>query len=264
MQRRTVCNNFTKKTNVENKNIDRFPFFAETFLTDSLGRVRPTTMMNSMLSAANRHAEARGFGATESLGWVIARMSLHVERIPMQKERLNIDTWIKNLYHGFTDRCVRMSDENGNEVASMITTFAMIDLRTRTSADLSGDIGVAMAGCIVPDEPMALRRIPAINRTPVEEVTFKRRPHYSDIDVNGHMNSVRYIDHILDALPIEFVNRHDISEVTVAYMQEGTATEELSYGIKELEPGHYIAQVTKENGAAASRFELKFKERELS
>ena len=96
--------------------------------------------------------------------------------------------------------------------------------------------------------------------TPVEEVTFKHRPLYSDIDINGHMNSIRYLDHILDALPIEFLNSHDITDITVAYMQEGSATEELSYGIKELEPNHYIAQVTKENGVAASRFDLKFKE----
>ena len=102
---------------MDNKNIDRFPFFAETFLTDSLGRVRPTTILNSMQSAGNRHAETRGFGATGSLGWVIARMALHIERTPMQRERLNIETWIRNLYHGFTDRCMRMIDEEGNEVS---------------------------------------------------------------------------------------------------------------------------------------------------
>ena len=71
-----------------------------------------------------------------------------------------------------------------------------------------------------------------------------------------------YIDHILDAMPIEYLNTHDITDITVAYMQEGSATEELSYGIKELEQNHYIAQVTKENGVSASRFELRFKERD--
>lgn len=244
-----------------NANIDRFPFVADTFLTDSIGRVRVTTILNSLHSAANRHAESRGFGATESLGWVIARMGLHIERTPMQRERLFIDTWIRNLYHGFTDRCVRMVDEEGNEVASMITTFAMIDLKTRSAVDLNGDIGVAMNGCLVPDEPLAIKRIPTINRTPIEETIFKRRPRYSDIDVNGHMNSIRYIDHILDALPIEYVNSHDLTDLVVAYMQEGAAAEELSYGIKELEPGHYLAQVTKENGVVSSRFELKFRRR---
>lgn len=245
---------------MDNKNIDRFPFYAETFLADSKGRMRPSNICSSMLNFAYRHADARGFGSTSSLGWVIARMGVHVERVPLEKERLRVDTWIRNLYHGFTDRCVRMVDKDGNEVVSMIATFAMIDLETRTSVDLNGDIGVAMNGCLVPDEQLALRRIPSINRTPVEEVTFKRRPHYSDIDINGHMNSIRYIDHILDAMPIEYLNSHDITDITVAYMQEGSATEELAYGIKELEPDHYIVQVTKENGVAASRFELKFKE----
>ena len=245
---------------MDNKNIDRFPFYAETFLADSKGRMRPSNICSSMLNFAYRHADARGFGSTSSLGWVIARMGVHVERVPLEKERLRVDTWIRNLYHGFTDRCVRMVDEDGNEVVSMIATFAMIDLETRTSVDLSGDIGVAMNGCLVPDEQLALRRIPSINRTPVEEITFKRRPHYSDIDVNGHMNSIRYIDHILDAMPIEYIKSHDLTDIVVAYMQEGSATEELSYGIKELEPDHYIVQVTKENGAASSRFELKFKE----
>lgn len=245
---------------MDNKNIDRFPFYAETFLADSKGRMRPSNICSSMLNFAYRHADARGFGSTSSLGWVIARMGVHVERVPLEKERLRVDTWIRNLYHGFTDRCVRMVDKDGNEVVSMIATFAMIDLETRTSVDLSGDIGVAMNGCLVPDEQLALRRIPSINRTPVEEITFKRRPHYSDIDVNGHMNSIRYIDHILDAMPIEYIKSHDLTDIVVAYMQEGSATEELAYGIKELEPDHYIVQVTKENGAPASRFELKFKE----
>ena len=245
---------------MDNKNIDSFPFYAETFLADSKGRMRPSNICSSMLNFAYRHAEARGFGSTSSLGWVIARMGVHVERVPLEKERLRVDTWIRNLYHGFTDRCVRMVDKDGNEVVSMIATFAMIDLETRTSVDLNGNIGVAMNGCLVPDEQLALRRIPSINRTPVEEVTFKRRPHYSDIDVNGHMNSIRYIDHILDAMPIEYIKSHDLTDIVVAYIQEGSATEELAYGIKELEPDHYIVQVTKENGVAASRFELKFKE----
>ncbi len=242
-----------------NPNIDRFPFYAETFLADSKGRMRPSNICSSMMNFAYRHAATRGFGATSSLGWVIARMGLHIERVPHEGEKLYIDTWIRNLYHGFTDRCVRMVDENGVEVVSMIATFAMIDLKTRSAVDLNGDIGVAMSGCLLPDEPLALRRIPAINRTPVEDVTFRRRPRYSDIDVNGHMNSVRYIDHILDALPIEYMNTHDVTDITVAYMQEGSATEELSYGVKELAPDHYIAQVTKENGVVSSRFEFKFK-----
>lgn len=241
-----------------NGKIDRFPFMAETFLVDKVGRVRPTTLCNYMLSCAGRHAEARGFGATDSLGWVLARVALHIKRIPQWRERFFVETWVRNLYHGFTDRCIRVVDEGGDEIVSMLATFAMLDLKTRSSVDLNGDIGVRLNECIEPDEPLAIKRIPSINRTAVEEISFKHKPKYSDVDINGHMNSIRYLDHILDYLPLEYLNTHNLTDFVVAYMKEGDATEELAYGIKELEENHYLVQVTKENGTVALRGELKF------
>ena len=70
-----------------NEKIDRFSFLADTFLVDKEGRVRPTTLCCYMISSALRHAEVRGFGATDSLGWVLARMALHIARVPMWRER---------------------------------------------------------------------------------------------------------------------------------------------------------------------------------
>lgn len=241
-----------------NEKIDRFSFLADTFLVDKEGRVRPTTLCCYMISSALRHAEVRGFGATDSLGWVLARMALHIERVPMWRERFYIETWVRNLYHGFTDRCVRVVDEAGNEIASMLCTLAMIDLKTRSSVDLNGDIGVRLNECIEPDEPLAITKIPRINRMPIEDIAFRHTPKYSDVDINGHMNSIRYLDHILDHLPLEYMAGHVLTDFFVAYMKEGDATEELSFGIKELEKDHFLVQVTKENGTVALRSELKF------
>lgn len=242
----------------ENKKIDRFLFMAETFLTDAKGRLRPTTLCNYMLSCAGRHVDSRGIGTTTSFGWVLARLALHIERTPVRGDRFRIETWIRNLYHGFTDRCIRVVDEDGKEIASMLTTFAMIDLKTRTAVDLSGDIGVRLNECMLPDEPLGIGRIPSINRTPIEDVTFKRRPHYSDIDCNGHMNSIRYLDHILDALPIEYIESHNLTDFVAAYMKEGDRDEELSYGIKEIAADNFLVRVRKGNGTPAANFELRF------
>lgn len=241
-----------------NYKIDRFEFSVETFLVDKLGRLRPTTLCNQMLSCANRHAEARGFGATSSLGWVLARLALHIEKLPVMREKYYIETWVRNLYHGFTDRCVRAVDENGNEIAYLLATFALMDLQTRTSVDLNGDIGMRLLECVEPDEPFAIRRVPAINRMRVEEVSFTHEPRYSDIDINGHMNSIRQIDHILDYLPKEVLYNNNLTDIAVAYMKEGESCEQLSYCIHLLEDNHYLAEITKENGEVASRCELKF------
>lgn len=241
-----------------NKNIDRFTFVADSFLTDKIGRMRPTTLCNNMLNCGWRHGEVRGMGNTSTLGWVLARLALHIGHTPMAHERFYVDTWIRNLYHGFTDRCIRAVNEDGEEIASMLTTFAMIDLRTRSAVDLNGDIGVRLNECIVPDEPLGIRRIPSINRTPVEEVTFRLRPTYSDVDFNGHMNSIRYLDRILDAMPLDYMHSHNLTDFVAAYMKEGSCDEELSFGIKEIAPDNYLAKVTKEDGTPAVNIELKF------
>ena len=242
----------------DNLKIDRFPYFAETFIVDKMGRVRPTTLCCQMLTCGGRHGEARGFGATTTLGWVLARLVLHIERLPVWREKYYIETWVRNLYHGFTDRCIRVVDEEGNVIASMLATLAMINLNTRASVELNGDIGMRLLECILPSEPFPIKRIPSVSRTPVDEVSFTRYPQYSDVDINGHMNSIRMLDHILDSFPVEYLNTHNMTDFVVSYMQEGSADELLSYGVKELAENHYLAQVTKENGAIASRCELKF------
>lgn len=241
-----------------NGKIDRFPFLADTFLVDRSGRVRPTTLCCYMISCALRHAEARGFGATDSLGWVLARMALHIERVPFLRERFYVETWVRNLYYGFTDRCIRVVDESGNEIASILATFALLDLKTRTSVDLNGDIGLRLNECMLPDEPLAIKRMPSINRMSIQEVSFRHTPKYSDVDINGHMNSIRYLDHILDHFSRDYMDSHQLTDFVVSYMKEGDATEELSYGIKELEENHFLIQVTKENDVVALRGELKF------
>ena len=72
--------------NSKNPKIDRFPFLAESFLVDKIGRMRPSTLANYMLTCGGRHGEARGFGATSTLGWVLARMALHIDRLPAWRE----------------------------------------------------------------------------------------------------------------------------------------------------------------------------------
>ena len=241
--------------------IDRFEFEVDKTTVDKLHRMRPSALCNMMLACAGRHADSRGFGATRKLGWVMARMVLDIKNIPLGGEKFTIETFIKNAYRGFTDRCLRAIDENGNELAAMMCTFAMIDLDTRAPFDFDSEFHDCFVHYLTPEEPFSIPRVPSPRRCNVEGIEgVHRRIRYSDVDINGHMNSIRYIDHILDAMPIEYIKSHDLTDIVVAYMQEGSATEELAYGIKELEPDHYIVQVTKENGTPASRFELKFKE----
>ena len=135
--------------------IDRFEFEVDKTTVDKLHRMRPSALCNMMLSCAGRHADSRGFGATRKLGWVMARMVLDIKNIPLGGEKFTIETFIKNAYRGFTDRCLRAIDENGNELAAMMCTFAMIDLDTRAPFDFDSEFHDCFVHYLTPEEPSA-------------------------------------------------------------------------------------------------------------
>jgi acyl-ACP thioesterase len=52
-----------------------------------------------------------------------------------------------------------------------------------------------------------------------EYTTFKVL--YGDLDVNCHLNSMRYIDHVMDTLPPDFFRSHQMRRIEIAYVAEG-------------------------------------------
>ena len=53
--------------------------------------------------------------------------------------------------------------------------------------------------------------------------------NYSDVDVNGHINSVKYIEHILDLWSIDWYKEHRIARFEIAYVAESHCGDKLSF-----------------------------------
>ena len=239
--------------------IDTFQFEVDKTTVDKLHRMRPSALCNTMLACAGHHADTRGFGATRKLGWVMARMVLDIKNIPLGAQKFTVETFIKNAYRGFTDRCLRALDENGNEIAAMMCTFAMIDLDTRSPFDFDSEFHDLFVRYLAPDEPCSIPRVPSPRRCNVDDVeSVHRRIRYSDVDINGHMNSIRYIDHIMDILPLDYLYTHDFNRFVVAYMQEAKPGEGLNYYMKEVEDDTFYVQIVKDSGEAICRCEMSF------
>ena len=78
----------------------------------------------------------------------------------------------------------------------------MIDLRSRSAVDLSG-VGREHAEAIVAEPSPAERPRKIRSVAPTETATH--RVVYSDIDFNRHVNTMRYIEMMLDMLPLELL-----------------------------------------------------------
>ena len=59
--------------------------------------------------------------------------------------------------------------------------------------------------------------------------------YYNDVDINGHINSVKYIEHVLDLWDLDWYRDHQIRRFEIAYVAEAHAGDRLSFYIESVE-----------------------------
>lgn len=233
----------------ENK-IGTYKFVAEPFHVDFNGRLTMGVLGNHLLNCAGFHANDRGFGIAtlneDNYTWVLSRLAIELDEMPFQYEDFSVQTWVENVYRLFTDRNFAVIDKDGKKIGFARSVWAMINLNTRKPADLLALHGGSIVDYIC-TEPCPIEkpsRIKVTSDKPVATLTAK----YSDIDINGHVNSIRYIEHILDLFPIELYKTKRIRRFEMAYVAESYFGDELSFFYDEAGENEFHIEV-KKNGA---------------
>ena len=244
----------------ENK-IGTYQFVAEPFHVDFTGRLTMGVLGNHLLNCAGFHASERGFGIAEinenHYTWVLSRLAIELEDMPRQYEDFSIQTWIENVYRLFTDRNFELQDQNGKTIGYARSVWAMISMETRKPADLislhGNNLGQYVSDRECPiDKP---GRIKVSVDAPVEEYQTR----YSDIDINGHVNSIKYIEHILDLFPMDTFKEKQVKRFEMAYVAESYYGDVLSFYLEEKNETEYDIEVKKNNQEVVVRSKVIFK-----
>ena len=244
----------------ENK-IGTYQFVAEPFHVDFTGRLTMGVLGNHLLNCAGFHASERGFGIAEinenHYTWVLSRLAIELEDMPRQYEDFSINTWIENVYRLFTDRNFELQDKNGKTIGYARSVWAMISMETRKPADLiflhGNNLGQYVSNRECPiDKP---GRIKVSIDAPVEEYQTR----YSDIDINGHVNSIKYIEHILDLFPMDTFKEKQVKRFEMAYVAESYYGDVLSFYLEEKNENEYDIEVKKNNQEVVVRSKVIFK-----
>ena len=215
---------------------------------------------NHLLKCAGFHATDIGFGMInlneENYTWVLSRLAIELEDMPYQYEEFSIQTWVENVYRLFTDRNFAIINKEGKKIGYARSVWAMINIDTRKPADLLTLHGGSIVDYIC-DEPCPIDK-PSRIKVTNKECIAKHIAKYSDIDVNGHVNSIRYIEHILDLFPIEIYKTKRIKRFEMAYVAESYFGDELSFYMNEVNPNEYHLEVKKNDEEVVCRSKIIF------
>ena len=230
-----------------------YPYRVEPQDVDFTLRATVASLGSAILNTAGIGAYGKGFGVdvlnAANHSWVLSRLAMEFDTRPEQYTDYTIATWISDYGRVLSTRNFTLTDAAGRQFGRAVSQWAMIDLRSRTAVDLSW-VGDAHADAIVaePSPAERPRKIREVHPTRTSE----HRVVYSDIDFNRHVNTMRYIEMMLDMLPVELLTLDAPLRLDIHFLHECRFGQTLRIGCEERERAA-LFEISADDGVAAVR-----------
>lgn len=198
------------------------------------------TLMNHMQETALNHVKTAGllgdgFGATPEMSkrnliWVVSKIQLLVERYPSWEDMVQVDTWVASAGKNGMRRDWHVRDYNsGQTILRATSVWVMLNKNTRRLSkmpdEVRGEIGPHFnndRSAITEEQGEKLAK-PGNKVDDPGSKQFIRKgltPKWGDLDVNQHVNNVKYIGWILESAPISILEKHELASMTLEYRKE--------------------------------------------
>ena len=236
-----------------------YPFMAEPFHCDVSQRLFMGHLGNHMLNAADFHSSARGFGMkyllTINRSWVLSRLAIEMDEMPQMYTKFNVETWVESAMRFFTSRNFRVVGEDGKVYGYGRSIWAMIDTENRQPTDIFSIDNGAINNWIVKDKDCPIDKGGRVKMDDGAVLMRTIDTCYNDVDINGHINSVKYIEHVLDLWDLDWYCDHQIKRFEIAYVAEAHGGDRLSFFMEEMGDLEYCVRIVKADSASGEEVE---------
>ena len=215
------------------------------------GRATMASVCNWLQEAASLNAETLAFSksdfeaAGENISWVLTRLKVRIARFPKWEEKVSILTFPRGGRRIVAYRDFVLTGADGAELGRATSEWMLIDLASRKIVAIPDGVFAAANTVREPvfgEEPFAKLRWDCKAGSPDALVLRARR---GDIDLNGHVNNVHYVEWLMEGRPEAAGPCH---EIDIAFKSETLAGEEVRVESVETEPGVYFHRVYAPDG----------------
>ncbi len=243
--------------------VGSYTFLAEPFHCDFSGRLFMGHLGNHLLNAADFHSTDRGFGMkylmTIQRSWVLSRLAIEMEEMPAQYTQFQVDTWVESAMRYFTSRNFAVHGADGKVYGYGRSIWAMIDTENRQPTDIFAIDHGAIEQWIYREKLCPIDKGGRVKMSDHAELVSTIDTHYNDVDINGHINSVKYIEHVLDLWSLDWYRTHHIKRLEIAYVAEAHGGDQLLFYREADGADSYNVRITRADGTECCRCKISFK-----
>ncbi len=227
------------------------------------GQTKFYTLCNIFLDSAAVHAKTFQFGyhdmKKENVYWVLSRFHIIMHEYPQMDDLVQVETWPKSVNKLFFMRDYRMFSRNDRLLATATSAWLILDGTTgrpkkTQNSDLLHRFHI--------DNFHAIEALPGkLPGVPDPDRQMSVMARYSDLDINKHVNAVKYIEWVQDCYPQELYEKLNVKEFQINYQSETRFGEEVRIAIQhpgEGDPFEYLEGTRTGDGNATFRARIRF------
>ncbi len=188
---------------------------------DASGRMSVPALGDCMLDIAGLHADQIDWGIDNlqhsGLTWVIAGMKFKICRMPKIDSRFKIETHVAGYSRISTQRDFVAFDDEG-KIAEASSEWLIINMENRRPVFINDFVPQLEEVCITEG---ALPKFKHLRQSKMDiSAQYQRCILYSDIDINRHLYSMRYLQMALDTFDFNYLSEFAIKEIDVNFISE--------------------------------------------
>lgn len=222
-------------------------------------RLLITSLVNYFGDVSTKHSEEMGGGIEYSkkngVAWVLYKWSIDVERYPKYGEKIRVRTNACSFRKFYGYRIFEVFDEKGDIIARANSIWLLIDTNKRKILRVTKDMYEIFGLTEKDNRPLTIKNVKLPEKFTIEK-SFNVR--YSDIDTNKHVNNVKYIDWIIETIPLDIILKYAIKHINITYEKEALYGEKISISTElKKQDDNYVSlhKITDDSGRELSIIE---------
>jgi acyl-ACP thioesterase len=183
-------------------------------------KLRWSSLTNMLIQVAANHAELLEWGVDlikYNLVWVLSGMQIQLDEYPKWNEEVLIKTWTKGINRLFYLRDFIISNAEGKQIGRATSNWLLIDIDKRRPKlhDINSEVFKQNL-----DKHAIKDFVPKLAFTAKGEVETDFRVRFSDIDLNKHLTTTRYIDWVFDSYQLSQLIERMPRQLTLNFIKE--------------------------------------------
>jgi medium-chain acyl-[acyl-carrier-protein] hydrolase len=201
-------------------------YLIHSYEADFNGNATLSALCNFLQETAWSHAQLLGAGydklLTDNKIWVLSRLQVEMETYPRWTEEITVQTWPKGIKGVYAQRDFLLYDSHQKIIGKANSDWLILDATNHKLIRIGpNNLNIP---CI-PNKHALDNHMGKITVPEEFEKEESRNARYCEIDVNQHVNNVRYLEWLLDTYEVEIYKLQKIAALQVNFLSEVKAEE---------------------------------------